>query len=341
MRRVFLLLLLLCLPAPAAAKWASVPLEELVQDSDVIVVGTLRGVYEHTAGGRDYGEGRIEVREVIWGRVAAGDSLRLKWSNSSAVICPRLEHGYNAGQEGIWLLTRDGADFGADHPGRFVRLAARGRVEAVLARSPLVLRAGRHWVGREDAMPFEVVYRNASGAPREFPGVAFDAGRPLFAPGSTLAVRVMRGDASRPLDLAGRYASPGGLAPVTLGPGDELRFELDLRQLMRETPREGESYHVTLRLPGLPPSNELWFYVPDEGFEPAPAAEAGPRPKAAAAEAHAYFAPAAPRGLPPLVRAGLAWLAALLLFPFFYRLRAALTQARPARAADGVQRWLI
>lgn len=338
MRRALLLLLLIGLPASARAMWAYVDVETLVQESDLIVVGTLQDVSEHTADGRDYGQGRIQVREVIWGRVSPGDSLLLKWSNSSAIACPRVEHRYNEGKEGVWLLTSDGEAVAANYPGRFVELSERRKVEAALARSPVVLRAGRFWVGLGEPMPFSVVYRNVSDTPRTFPGVTFEGGRLRLAPGSRIAVKVeLDGEeGSRQARLEGRVVRDRGLAPVTVEPRGERRVEIDLRELLANEPVDRESYEITLRLEGQPPTNALDFYVSSETFFQSPAA----RPAAPPEEKSVYvFSQPRREGLAPLMRAGLAALAALFLFPFFYKLRAALSGARLARVAQGAQTW--
>lgn len=337
MRRLFpLLLLLLALPASARASWAYVSVEELVQETDLIVVGTLRDVSEHTAADVDYGQGRIEVREVIWGKVSPGDSLLLKWSNPSGVICPRVEHDSNRG-EGIWLLTREGEAVAADYPGRFVEMSERRRVEAALARSPVVLRAESYWVGRDAPMSFTVVYRNVSSAPREFPAVAFDAGRLRLSHGSRLDVKVELDDAERKARLADRVLTDRALAPVAVGARDEHRVAVSLRELLADAPKENETYEVTLESRGWRPTNTLEFYVNSTYFQ-RPKAEPAP----AAPQVFAVRVGPERRTWPdPLTRATMAALAAFLLFSPFRRRRAAFVAAKLARAANGVQTWQI
>jgi hypothetical protein len=334
-----LLLLFLILPANVRAMWAAVPLEELVQESDLIVVGTLRDVSEHTADGRDYGEGRIVVREVIWGRVSPGDSLLLKWENSSAIVCPRVEHKYNEGEEGIWLLTRDGEAVAANYPGRFVELKERGAVLKALLRTPVALRSGDPWIGGGRPMRFEVVYRNTSGTPRQFPGVGDEDGRSLLPHGSRLSVKIDGNGEPKPVRLAARYASERSLEPITLGPGEERRFEFDLRGLLASAPIEDEIYIVTLTLHDWRPTNEVVFYTSERNVLSAePPALAEPEVD----YSRRFVAPVARRrGLAPLTRAGLTALVAFLLFPFFHRLRAAFSRARLARVAHGAHRWQI
>ncbi|HKG14009.1 MAG TPA: hypothetical protein VKB12_11735 [Pyrinomonadaceae bacterium] len=336
MRRALLLFLLLCLPATGSAMWALVPLEELVEESDIIVVGTLRGVSEHTADGIDFGEGRIEVREVIWGRVSPGDSLTLKWQNASAIACPRVEHRYNADEEGIWLLTRDGEAVNANYPGRFVGTSERRKVEAALARSPVVLRAADFRVAPVKPLTFSVVYRNVSDSRREFPAVAFEHGRLLMAPGSRLSVKSSLDGADEESLTSRLLGRAKWLKPVAVAPRAEHSVELDLRELLPSEPREGTWFNVKLALAGHPPTNEIDFYYDEP---PTPHAEAGAPARPSlfidVSYVRRYRAPAAGPG--PVKRAGLVTLSALFLFPFFHRLRDALGRARLSRAAHGAQ----
>ena len=335
MRKAFVLLMLFGLHASVQAyPIRPSPVEELVPESDLIVVGTLRGVTEYTADGVDYGEGRIDVSEVIWGGAAPGDSLMLRWQNSSAIVCPRIEQKHNAHEEGIWLLTRDGEAVRANNPGRFVELSERGKVEAALARSPVVLRADRYLVGTDEPMKFSVVYRNTGDAPREFPGVGFEGGRQRIARGSRLTVTRQGTEFTPdgeplPAKLAGRFTTDKKVEPITLGPREELRLDFDLRELLASAPRAGESYRLRLELPRLPATNEVGFYV---GAPEVPRAEA---PEAPAQTAAFVFEGHRQPGLSPLVRAELAALAALVFFPLFYRLRTSLADARLARVLHG------
>src|SRR4029078_9870564 len=119
--------------APSYAMWMLIPIEDLVQDSDLIAVCTLSGVSEHTKNGIDYAQGTILIDEVIWGSANGGDSLTLKWQNHSGLVCPRVEHRHRQGTKGIWLLTvePDGT-VRANYPGRFVELRERANVERFL-----------------------------------------------------------------------------------------------------------------------------------------------------------------------------------------------------------------
>jgi hypothetical protein len=321
MRRAWCLLLLLCLQATAHAKWDLVPLETLVQDSDLIVVGTLQDVSEHTSGGTDYGQGHILVREVIWGQVRPGDALLLKWSNLSGIACPRIEHRRRAGEEGIWLLTAEGGYVEADYPGRFVEPGRRQQVERTLARFPVSLRGSKYFVGPGEPLLFAVVYRNFSRAPRFFPGVSVADGHLRLGAGSRLAVKADLGGEERRLRLSRVMTKAHApAAPVMVAPGGEHRVEINLRDLLDTEPVNGESYDLRLFLPSLRPTNEIGFYLGRSLFTAtAAAAEATPaRPVAV----KLVSAPRRARGLAPHRRAMLTFVAAFSLYLWLRKRRA-------------------
>ena len=140
-RVIFALVVLACCYAPSPAMWARLPLDQLVQDCDLIVVGTLEGVFEYSRDGVDYGEGTIVIDEVIWGAAHPSESVTLKWKNRSEIICPRVEHRWSQGKMAIWLLTvHEAGVVRADYPGRFVDLSKRREVERILATRKVCLR---------------------------------------------------------------------------------------------------------------------------------------------------------------------------------------------------------
>jgi len=87
------LIVMLALPCASSAMWAYIRLEELVQDSDLIVVGTLADIREYSDGGTDFGQGLIVVDRVIWGDAQPGDSLHLKWQNGTSIVLVALRKG--------------------------------------------------------------------------------------------------------------------------------------------------------------------------------------------------------------------------------------------------------
>jgi hypothetical protein len=129
-----LAVLLIGVPA-AVAMWASVPLQDLLKETDVIVVARLSGVREITRERVDYGFGTLAVTEVIRGSAKAGDKLRLEWSNVSGLICPRLELSPCEGKTMIWLLqTSTNGAVRVDCPGRVFRLEGRSQLDVLLEK---------------------------------------------------------------------------------------------------------------------------------------------------------------------------------------------------------------
>jgi hypothetical protein len=104
MSRIPLILVVIaCCCAPSFASWALLPLDELVQDCDIIVVGTLTDVTEHSLNGTDFGQGTILIDEVVWGAASAEESLVLKWqTNRESSVRVSTD---KPGRKAIWLPT--------------------------------------------------------------------------------------------------------------------------------------------------------------------------------------------------------------------------------------------
>jgi len=137
MKRAFLLSLtaLLIAVADGLARWASIPLNDLLKKTDLIVVARLSGVRETTKKNFDYGSASLTVTESIRGTVKIGDKLRLEWSNPNDIICPRVEHAPYDGQTMIWLLQTSTNDaVRADHPDRVIPTSRRGEVDKLLKK---------------------------------------------------------------------------------------------------------------------------------------------------------------------------------------------------------------
>lgn len=123
-------LALTLLAVPAFAIWAWLPCWELIPKSDLAVVATLRDVHEWSDGERDFGEGDLVVESVIFGERPATPLLRLEWSNSSGLACPRVEHRAHEGVRALWLLNAGGTPgvVHAGYPRRFLSLADKKMV---------------------------------------------------------------------------------------------------------------------------------------------------------------------------------------------------------------------
>ena len=103
--------------------WALVPLEKLVAESDLIIVGTLYDATENDAG---IGAGYIQVDEIVFGNVRTqsklplqlGDSVKIEWADNWA--CASGMHMGRRGKKGAWLLeVEPNGTVSAGYPGRF------------------------------------------------------------------------------------------------------------------------------------------------------------------------------------------------------------------------------
>ncbi|HLF84857.1 MAG TPA: hypothetical protein VI837_11835 [Blastocatellia bacterium] len=262
MKRILLILALLAFSsAQSFSMWAQIPLDQLVQCSDLIVVGTLDEVSQYSRDGMDYAEGTIRIDEVIWGVANAGESVTLKWQNQSTLVCPRVENEYNQSKKGIWLLTvQDGAVVRADYPGRFVDVSDRQKVERSLLKNKVSLRAARFFVAVDEPISVSLVFKNPTPSPIEFPGVEFSDGKLLLSPGVNLTLLSSDGEAGRKITspLPGRVLLSQNLPPVLVGPQQEFRLTMNLRELF-EIAHE-EVYSVQLRVKGFGRANDIRIY---------------------------------------------------------------------------------
>jgi len=125
------------------AMWALIPMDELVKESDLIVIGTLQSVSRYTKDNVDYSEGKIVVEKVISGNVKTtegfplklGDKIKFKWQASTLIVCPRLDHSGNENEKGIWLLeVESDGTVSADYPQRFNSLDEMSELKKILRK---------------------------------------------------------------------------------------------------------------------------------------------------------------------------------------------------------------
>jgi hypothetical protein len=250
----------------ASAMWALIPLDELVQDSDLIVVGTLGDVSEYSSAGTDYGQGTIVVNEVIWGDTQANEVLTLKWQNSTGVVCPRVEHSGEQGKKAIWLLTkRSGDEVRADYPSRFVELADRAKVERILRRKNVCLQVPERLVSAAEPAIVSIVFRNPSEHPAQFPGMLYVNGVLYTDADASLSVSTNFWNKEQLLDwkrvewIPNRVVVADNIAAITVQPKQDYRLSIDLRDLVNISP--GENYQVGFEARGWAAANRVRISV--------------------------------------------------------------------------------
>ncbi len=145
------------------AEWALIPTDELVKESDLIVIGTLQSVSRYTKDNVDYSEGKIVVEKVISGNVKTtegfplklGDKIKLKWQASTLIVCPRLDHSSNEYEKGIWLLeVESDGTVSADYPGRFNSLDEMSEIKKILRK--MKVRKTSHRVELSNENPLNI-----------------------------------------------------------------------------------------------------------------------------------------------------------------------------------------
>ena len=265
-------ILVLALSSSSPSMWALISLDDLVQDCDLIVVGTLGQVSEYSSGGTDYGSGTITVDEVVWGDAKISQAITLKWENGTGVICPRLEHRSNQGTKGIWLLTKGNAgEVYADYPGRFVDLADRPKVERILRRKNICLRVSKWSVSPREQAIVSIVLRNPTEHSAQFPGLSLEQGVLHSDAAVGLSLHESYWDDKKDcLDwklkewVPNRLAPHDDVLPISVPPNQEHRVSLNLRDLADLVP--DQEYEVRLEVEGYAPANRVRFCVrePDQ-----------------------------------------------------------------------------
>jgi hypothetical protein len=267
MKRIIVILILIgSCPVWSFSMWALIPLDELVQDSDLIVIGTLNEVSEYSQDGMDYAQGSILIEEVVWGAAKAGQALALKWQNTTGLVCPRVEHRHDQGKKGIWLLTAEdnGEVVRANYPGRFLALSDRSKVERILVRKKVSLRCAKYVYGNDEPVTVSLVLRNATASPIEFPGIEYKDGRLVTNPDIAFSLFSGAGDEPALIDpIPERILLSENLPAILVSPGNEFRITVDLRTLFEVVP--DKYYGFTANLKGFAPANGMGFYSEPAG----------------------------------------------------------------------------
>jgi len=236
------------------AERAQLELLSLVNDGDLIVVGTLRHVREYTRDEVDHGEGEVRVEKVLWGRCAEGDTLSIKWENGPG-IHSRVEHAHLQDTVGVW----------------FLKATTRGTVSAThnsrqdVARLPEIerliqthcLRVSVDWQPKE--VVCKVVLRNPTPHPRRVPWFASEPGKLSMGPGARLALYDgVRSGAPVLAPLDSMVVDPALMREV---PGrSELRFETRLSGAYDLRPRT--DYAVRVEVEGASAPARADFRMP-------------------------------------------------------------------------------
>jgi len=133
-----ILLAVFLTPLFAQAMWIDFAPEELLKETDYVVIASLSDVKKWTRHNTDFGRGTLNVTEVLSKNALPKSPLILTWANPSNIICPRTEHGDTKGQAYIWLLQtgRDGT-VTANHPGQTLSLKEKKKIQKLIKKQKL------------------------------------------------------------------------------------------------------------------------------------------------------------------------------------------------------------
>lgn len=134
--RLTILLMAAVIADSALGMWAMFSEQELIERSDLIVVGTLASEQRHKSGERELRVGVIKIDEALKGSAPSEVLLALP-ANGQPISSSDLN--YRIGQSGLWYLRAppQGGDtaYKADHPQRFVpRELAQPAIEKLRAK---------------------------------------------------------------------------------------------------------------------------------------------------------------------------------------------------------------
>lgn len=122
-----------------------IPTWELLRDTDLVVVGTLRSVSERTIDNIEHSTGIIDIEQVLSGKIntsknrslRSGDKISIRWQKLLTVVCPRLEHKGAQNRSGIWLLkVEESGNVLSDNSGRYKYISGLKEIKAELRKAP-------------------------------------------------------------------------------------------------------------------------------------------------------------------------------------------------------------
>ena len=260
--------LLILLPTLACGytSWPFMTIEQLVRQSDIVVIGTLKEVDSWKNGMGKQWFGLIHVEEVLWGNIKKGAEINLRWGSY-------INHQNLHGKNGIWLLEETLENsFKADHPKRFCFLDHKSAVESALVNVPIFIKMKDHVIYDIEPLILTIVYRNADSRTREFPGLKYDGSSIVFHP--TIKFVMRRGEyyvpnkepGKPPVMIAEREVVPPiqgkvdfsvDVTPITLKKNESIIITIDMREFYEF--EYLESYSIQMEVEDISPFHEIRF----------------------------------------------------------------------------------
>jgi hypothetical protein len=250
------------LPAALVAK----TLEQLVLESDLIVVGALSDV-------RDYGlsgSGVLKVKEVLCG-TGVPQELALRWELPTDIEVggcrpPRQKRPHPDEEDMVWLLVRSRKkravrveDYGRRRP-----LSEKGSVVQLLEEMPVLARRSLSKGGWGGNTYIDLVFRNVTERPVQIPKFAASHGRLILAPGAGLVLtKSLEGSTEvRVNPIRGKVRSEDKELTFTVPARSEHKVTFKPSRIYRL--EKGTFYRFSFTLEGFPSvkdMNRAHFYT--------------------------------------------------------------------------------
>jgi len=256
---------MLALSTPSLGCWIYVSPTELVQTSDLVVLGTLGMFTGHREGLVEYRSAPLAVEQVVWGPASPGDTLTLAWNHLPDASGGNLPHAERRDCLGLWLLTvGDSSTVRADYPTRFLLPDSLEGVRQLLRQCPVVLRSSPREIDLlQSHVPLivSVLHRNVSDADMSLPGIASRPHGIALDPGVHLEVeyKKLHGSMVRHTIIP----KPGSISQegieTHLASGDQHVVSFDLRDIADIT--VPGFYYVKCTVRDVHPSNTIHFRV--------------------------------------------------------------------------------
>lgn len=248
---------------PAMIAW---PLDRLVLESDLVVVGALCDAQDFGISG----SGVLKVKEVLWG-TNVPQQLALRWERPTDVVAPgcqsaRRRQPHPDEDDMVWLLVREGAASARcdSYSDRRRPLTEKTKVIEFLEEMPVFARrslAERKWWD-----PYvDLVFRNTSREAVEIPSFARKGSGLVFAPQARLLLTKWLEDRTEVevLPLRGRIMCKQAGPMITVPARSE--YKITFKPSRMYPLEKGMHYALRFDVDGFPPvknTNRVSVYLP-------------------------------------------------------------------------------
>ena len=135
---VIIIIIVACILQTARAMWAYVPLEKLLAENPVVVVGKIEEIKTSETTKGKVSIAYIKVSEVLKNelkdfKIKVGDKIPLSVPTPS-MISVSTDINYPKGKEGVWILEYKDKTFWATYPSDYQPLKQKAQIKDILEK---------------------------------------------------------------------------------------------------------------------------------------------------------------------------------------------------------------